>query len=265
MFRIERQEKMLEYINEKQHVKTQELADAFGTSVVTIRNDIGDLAARGLVIKTHGGAVCCQHSPNMEIPSVIRQQENIESKQAIAALAAGLIEDGDVIILDAGSTTLEIARRIQAQNVTVLTNDIKIGVTLAERGGVHNRGRVEEQPGIRSELLNGRKLLNELPGEFRINQLISAGKEKGGRGQEDALNLMTFHASKGLEFRRVYLIDLNEGLVPHRRAKTKEEIEEERRVLYVAMTRAKEELYLLYTEKRGGRDIPPSRFLRELI
>ena len=85
------------------------------------------------------------------------------------------------------------------------------------------------------------------------------------RGQEDALNLMTFHASKGLEFRRVYLIDLNEGLVPHRRAKTKEEIEEERRVLYVAMTRAKEELYLLYTEKRGGRDIPPSRFLRELI
>jgi len=136
MFRIERQEKMLEYINEKQHVKTQELADAFGTSVVTIRNDIGDLAARGLVIKTHGGAVCCQHSPNMEIPSVIRQQENIESKQAIAALAAGLIEDGDVIILDAGSTTLEIARRIQAQNVTVLTNDIKIGVTLAERGGI---------------------------------------------------------------------------------------------------------------------------------
>ena len=82
---------------------------------------------------------------------------------------------------------------------------------------------------------------------------------------EDCLNLMTFHASKGLEFRRVYLIDLNEGLVPHRRAKTKEEIEEERRVLYVAMTRAKEELYLLYTEKRGGRDIPPSRFLRELI
>ncbi len=82
---------------------------------------------------------------------------------------------------------------------------------------------------------------------------------------EDCLNLMTFHASKGLEFRKVYLIDLNEGLVPHRRAKTKEEIEEERRVLYVAMTRAKEELYLLYTEKRGGRDIPPSRFLRELM
>ena len=93
----------------------------------------------------------------------------------------------------------------------------------------------------------------------------ACGKSASRNSTEDALNLMTFHASKGLEFRRVYLIDVNEGLVPHRRAKTKEEIEEERRVLYVAMTRAKEELYLLYTEKRGGREIPPSRFLRELM
>ena len=85
------------------------------------------------------------------------------------------------------------------------------------------------------------------------------------KDEENSVTLMTLHASKGLEFRRVYLIDLNEGLVPHRRAKTKEEIEEERRVLYVAMTRAKEELYLLYTEKRGGREIPPSRFLHGLM
>ena len=101
---------------------------------------------------------------------------------------------------------------------------------------------------------------------LQMHALAERGGMSANRNQaEDCLNLMTFHASKGLEFRRVYLIDLNEGLVPHRRAKTKEEIEEERRVLYVAMTRAKEELYLLYTEKRGGRDIPPSRFLRELI
>ena len=136
VFRIERQEQILNYINEKQHVKTQELAQAFDASLVTIRNDINELAKRGLVIKTHGGAVCCQHSPNMEIPSVIRFQENIESKQAIASLAVQLIEDGDVIILDSGSTTLEIARRITAQNVTVITDDIKIAVTLADRGGI---------------------------------------------------------------------------------------------------------------------------------
>lgn len=115
---------------------------------------------------------------------------------------------------------------------------------LAERGGVRK--------------VTGNQWTQEV-------QVAAGGMSTSRNNTEDALNLMTFHASKGLEFRRVYLIDVNEGLVPHRRAKTKEEIEEERRVLYVAMTRAKEELYLLYTEKRGGREIPPSRFLRELM
>ena len=119
MFRIERQEKVLNYINENKTVKTQELAKAFGASLVTIRNDINELANRGLIIKTHGGAVCCQHRSNMEIPSVIRFQENIVSKQAIASITSDLIEDGDVIILDSGSTTLEIAKRIKGKNLTV--------------------------------------------------------------------------------------------------------------------------------------------------
>lgn len=126
---------------------------------------------------------------------------------------------------------------------------------LAERGG-YNKGRFSGMQGSSTEMPVGKRLD------------IEAGMVKGRAersGETDCLNLMTFHASKGLEFRRVYLIDVNEGLVPHRRAKTKEEMEEERRVLYVAMTRAKEELYLLYTEKRGGREIPPSRFLRELM
>ncbi len=127
---------MLNFINEKQAVKTEELASAFKTSLVTIRNDINDLATRGLIIKTHGGAVCLQHSPNKEIPSFIRFQENIESKQAIASIAADMIDDGDVIMLDSGSTTFEIANRIKAKQVTVITNDLKIGVTLADRGGI---------------------------------------------------------------------------------------------------------------------------------
>ena len=136
MFRIERQQAILGYINQHKTVRTQELAEAFQTSRVTVRNDINDLAGRGLVIKTHGGAVCQQHGSNTEIPSVIRFQQNKESKQAIAACAAGLIKDGDVVILDSGSTTLEIAKRIKARNVTIITNDIKIATTLADRGGV---------------------------------------------------------------------------------------------------------------------------------
>ncbi|MBR4813336.1 MAG: ATP-binding domain-containing protein, partial [Lachnospiraceae bacterium] len=83
--------------------------------------------------------------------------------------------------------------------------------------------------------------------------------------QDDRVALMTFHASKGLEFRHVYICDCNETLVPHKKALLPETIEEERRLLYVAMTRAREELSLLYTEKRFGKVLPPSGFLGEIL
>ncbi len=136
MFRIERQEKIVQYINEKQTVRTQELSEMFDMSPVTIRSDIDDLARRGLIIKNHGGAMSVQRRMNLEIPSVIRSQQNIEAKQEIAFIAADMIEDDDVIILDSGSTTLEIAKRIKSRGVTVITNDLKIGMTLADKGSI---------------------------------------------------------------------------------------------------------------------------------
>lgn len=83
--------------------------------------------------------------------------------------------------------------------------------------------------------------------------------------QEDRVSLMTFHASKGLEFKHVFICDCNETLVPHKKALLPEAIEEERRLLYVAMTRARESLTLMYTEKRFGKDLPPSGFLGEIL
>ena len=80
----------------------------------------------------------------------------------------------------------------------------------------------------------------------------------------DRVSLMTFHASKGLEFSHVYICDCNETIVPHKKALLPESVEEERRLLYVAMTRAKRELTLLYTAKRFGKDLPPSGFLGEI-
>ena len=59
---------------------------------------------------------------------------------------------------------------------------------------------------------------------------------------EDSIKLMTFHASKGLEFKIVYIIDVNKGVCPYKKAKSKEEYEEERRMFYVAMTRARDRL-----------------------
>jgi DNA helicase-2/ATP-dependent DNA helicase PcrA len=87
-------------------------------------------------------------------------------------------------------------------------------------------------------------------------------------GKRDAVTLMTLHASKGLEFPRVYLVGLEEGLLPHRRSLAEDTVEEERRLAYVGVTRAREVLTITHCGKRTsrGRGVPssPSRFLFEL-
>jgi DNA helicase-2/ATP-dependent DNA helicase PcrA len=81
---------------------------------------------------------------------------------------------------------------------------------------------------------------------------------------EAAVNLLTFHGSKGLEYDSVYIPDCVEGVAPHRLSKEKEEIEEERRLFYVAMTRARHKLYLSYSLKRQGKESNVSRFIDEI-
>ena len=76
---------------------------------------------------------------------------------------------------------------------------------------------------------------------------------------------MTMHGAKGLEYELVFIIGGNEGSVPYRKAKLKEEIEEERRMFYVAMTRAKSRLIISYVKEKNGKDLSPSRFIEELL
>lgn len=84
-------------------------------------------------------------------------------------------------------------------------------------------------------------------------------------GKREGVNLMTYHGSKGLEFDTVFLIDLVEGLTPYRRAEAPQELEEERRMFYVAVTRAKNRLFLMRVKERMGKSQTPSRFLVELM
>lgn len=83
--------------------------------------------------------------------------------------------------------------------------------------------------------------------------------------REDAVNIATMHASKGLEWKVVILPDLNEGVVPHKKAVTDAELEEERRMFYVAMTRAKEKLFLFHIQEKEAGNFLPSRFLNEIL
>lgn len=84
-------------------------------------------------------------------------------------------------------------------------------------------------------------------------------------GEKEGVNLMTMHAAKGLEFDTVFVIEANEGSCPYKKATTDEEIEEERRLFYVAMTRAKRKLVISYVKEKNGKDLLHSRFVSELL
>lgn len=84
-------------------------------------------------------------------------------------------------------------------------------------------------------------------------------------GEKEGVNLMTMHAAKGLEFDTVFVIEANEGICPYKKATADEEIEEERRLFYVAMTRAKRKLVISYVKEKNGKDLLPSRFVSELL
>ena len=80
---------------------------------------------------------------------------------------------------------------------------------------------------------------------------------------EDAVMLMTMHGSKGLEFECVFLPDVNEGITPYNKAVLTEDIEEERRMFYVGMTRAKKYLHLYAVKQINHKDADISRFISE--
>lgn len=82
---------------------------------------------------------------------------------------------------------------------------------------------------------------------------------------QEKIQLMTMHASKGLEFESVYIIHANEGEIPYQKAKTDGELEEERRMFYVAMTRAKDKLIISYILEKNGKSICSSRFVNEIL
>lgn len=82
--------------------------------------------------------------------------------------------------------------------------------------------------------------------------------------EEDAVAFTTLHSSKGLEFPIVFIVDAHDGNMPHRKAVLDTDIQEERRMFYVGMTRAKERLHIYYAKERYGQKLTVSRFLEEM-
>lgn len=96
------------------------------------------------------------------------------------------------------------------------------------------------------------------------NKLLEQAQNSG-RMDSDSVTVTTMHSAKGLEYQVVFIMDVNEDFVPYKKAVKLSDMEEERRMFYVAMTRAKKHLYLFSLEKLYNKDLEKSRFLLELL
>ena len=147
---VERQERMLRFVEQRQRVTVADICDQFGVSVATARRDLEALAERGRVRRVHGGALAIHRAPP-ELPALQRAGEQAAEKRRIGQAAAALVADGETVFLSSGTTTLEVARSLRSQrHLTVITNSLLAlneladapEITLVALGGLLRRSEM---------------------------------------------------------------------------------------------------------------------------
>lgn len=126
----ERRKQILLELKLRPHVRISELAQRFNVSTETVRRDFDTLSDDGLISRAHGGASAPAqgHYPSLDE----RVNARIEERERIGKAAASLIRDGETVMIDSGSTTIEMARALayQGTQCTVITNSIPVAMTI---------------------------------------------------------------------------------------------------------------------------------------
>jgi len=125
---------IMEVLRRNGTVTVAELADECGVTGKTIRQDLDKLEDMGMVTRVHGGAMLANSYQEI-YPAISRNEKHRSEKQAIAEAALALIEDGDILFMDSGTTTLELTRVID-RNVIVITNDMSIAAECANHRNI---------------------------------------------------------------------------------------------------------------------------------
>lgn len=133
MLATERQKKIVKNLKEFQFVKVVELSKELNVTEETIRRDLEKLEALQQLKRTHGGAIPCEDKDDDEIPFSDRKILNKESKLEVAKKSVKLINESDIIFLDASSTAFYLARLIPNMPLTILTNSIPVAVELTKK------------------------------------------------------------------------------------------------------------------------------------
>ena len=133
----QRRIKILELIREDGHAKVQQLSKIFGVTEVTIRQDLEMLDQLGYIQREHGGAFL-KDVGSFAKTGKLFNQTRMDEKREIARKAVAFIHENDIIILDSGSTTTEIAKLLlNYKNLTVITNALNIALILGENPGIN--------------------------------------------------------------------------------------------------------------------------------
>ncbi len=123
---LERRAKILEILEEKGQARVNDLSSLFGVSEVTIRNDFDKLEEKGLLIRTRGGGIRNQRA-RTDYQLSTEATHHLREKQLIGKKAAALVGEKDTLLMDVGTTTLEVARNLTGmQELTVITNALNI-------------------------------------------------------------------------------------------------------------------------------------------
>lgn len=134
---LERQKEILILLRQQKRASVTDLSHHFGVSAVTIRADLSELERRGLLTRTHGGAVLSEPVIEPEPVFAQRRLAHREEKQRIGAAAAALVHDGEAIALDASTSALAVAEQIKdRRELTVVTNGLMIAIELADAPGI---------------------------------------------------------------------------------------------------------------------------------
>jgi DeoR/GlpR family transcriptional regulator of sugar metabolism len=133
----QRQARLLEHLRNEVFADAQTLKDALGVSIATVRRDLSELEARGLLKRMHGGAAIINQSTR-DYANSVRETINLEEKVRIGAAAADLVIEGDAVIIDSGTTSLQVAKCLSGRpTLTFITNGTDTLSQLVD-GGARN-------------------------------------------------------------------------------------------------------------------------------
>jgi DeoR family fructose operon transcriptional repressor len=192
---IRRYEKIMEVLLANREVTVMELSEQLEVSGKTIREDLGKLEEQKLLVRVHGGAILAQNEQLGILSTRVSNTKHLTEKQEIAALANKYIHTGDVIALDGGSTTLEIARLLDNMPLTVITNDLYIISELTKKDQ------------IKLVVPGGYRVRNMLAGDEAVTYLRRLNVQKA------FISATALHLEYGLSIYTGDLIPFKEAMV----------------------------------------------------